>query len=51
MSIDDAVGALEDALKLRGMWDRTLLVFVSDNGGAINQQASNKPLRGGMTGV
>ena len=36
--------------KARAMWDSTLVVFASDNGGAINQQGSNKPLRGGKKG-
>jgi len=50
LAIDDAVGVLVDAVRQRGMWDNTLLVFVSDNGGAINQQGSNLPLRGGKLG-
>eukprot|EP00316_Scyphosphaera_apsteinii_P015424 CAMPEP_0119334342 /NCGR_PEP_ID=MMETSP1333-20130426/87084_1 /TAXON_ID=418940 /ORGANISM="Scyphosphaera apsteinii, Strain RCC1455" /LENGTH=65 /DNA_ID=CAMNT_0007344611 /DNA_START=129 /DNA_END=326 /DNA_ORIENTATION=+ len=32
------------------MWHDTLLVFTSDNGGAISQQGSNLPLRGGKMG-
>lgn len=50
LGIDDTVASLEGALRGRGMWDETLVVFVSDNGGAINQQGSNKPLRGGKKG-
>ena len=33
------------------MWERSLLIMLSDNGGALNQQGSNKPLRGGKKGV
>ena len=50
MAVDDAVGAIVDALDRRSMWARTLLLFTTDNGGAINQQGSNKPLRGGKIG-
>ena len=37
-------------LRLRAAADDTLLVVASDNGGAINQQGSNRPLRGGKGG-
>jgi hypothetical protein len=50
LSIDDTLASLEDALRQRSMWEATLLIFASDNGGAINQQGSNKPLRGGKKG-
>lgn len=52
LGVDDAIGAIVDALKTReGMWERTLLIVLSDNGGALNQQGSNKPLRGGKKGT
>ena len=44
--MDVQVGRLVDALKLRGMWESTLLTFVSDNGGPLDHTA-NHPLRGG----
>lgn len=50
LSIDDAVGTIVTALYRRHMWNRSLLVFASDNGGAFNAQGSNKPLRGGKNG-
>ena len=50
LSIDDTLASLIDALRMRGMYDNTLLVVTSDNGGALNQQGSNKPLRGGKGG-
>ena len=47
VAVDDAIGAIGHALKARGMWERSLLVFASDNGGPNGAQASNLPLRGG----
>ncbi|XP_006823224.1 arylsulfatase B-like, partial [Saccoglossus kowalevskii] len=44
--MDDAVGTVVDALKTRGMWDDTLLIFMSDNGALATQSGSNWPLRG-----
>ena len=32
VSIDDSVGLAAEALRARGEWNRTLLVFASDNG-------------------
>ena len=47
--LDEVVGDLVAALRARGMWDDTLLVFLSDNGGPVYYPgaASNYPLRGG----
>lgn len=58
MAADDVVGNITAALKARNMWNNTLLVVHSDNGGAIYQcldgpdaslcgGANNWPLRGG----
>ncbi|PVD28419.1 hypothetical protein C0Q70_11006 [Pomacea canaliculata] len=44
--LDDHVGILEKALKEKGLWDNTVFIFSSDNGGEVNQGASNWPLRG-----
>ena len=47
--LDESVGNLTKALKGKGMWENTLLVFSADNGGAsaIEGCASNNyPLRG-----
>ncbi|KAG7374800.1 twin-arginine translocation pathway signal protein [Nitzschia inconspicua] len=47
--LDDIIGTLVDRLKDRGMWDNTLLIFTSDNGGPVNPEesaATNHPLRG-----
>ena len=47
--MDEAVGELVDAFRSRGMWENTLTVFMSDNGGPIYEPgaANNFPLRGG----
>jgi len=45
--LDDAVGRVVMSLKSTGLAENTLLVFVSDNGGALRFAQSNGPLRGG----
>lgn len=48
---DDALGTLVDSLKSKGMYENTLVVFTSDNGGPVYSGgaagANNYPLRGG----
>ena len=44
---DDATGRLVSALKTKGMWANTLMVWSSDNGGPQYWGANNHPLRGG----
>ena len=47
--LDHSVGRVERALKSRQMWDSTLVVFATDNGGATGHDAdvgNNWPLRG-----
>ena len=44
--MDAGVGRVEEALRRAGMWQDTLLVFSSDNGGAVSMAGSNHPLRG-----
>jgi len=46
-SLDDAIGRVVAKLKREGVWDSTLLFFISDNGGPLAQTANNAPLRGG----
>jgi len=50
--LDDVVGDLVDAFKQKGMWQNTLVVFFSDNGGPIYSPggANNHPLKGGKFG-
>jgi arylsulfatase A-like enzyme len=45
--MDDAIGSVVAKLKREGVWDNTLLFFISDNGGPLAQMANNAPLRGG----
>ncbi len=42
--LDQSVARIEAALRKAGLWDRTLLVFCSDNG--AEEPVSNQPLRG-----
>ena len=44
--LDKGVRAVVRRLKTSGMWERTLLVFSTDNGGAVSRSGSNHPLRG-----
>ena len=46
-ALDESIGRIVAALKAReGMWDNSLLVFSSDNGGPL-ETMTNYPLRGG----
>ena len=47
-SVDEAVGRVVAALESRDLLERTLLIFTSDNGGAVHFRATdNAPLRKG----
>ena len=45
-SMDQGVGKVIDKLELEGLKENTLIFFLSDNGGASNNQSSNLPLKG-----
>lgn len=45
-SLDRAIGKIINALKQQGLLENTLIFFLSDNGGAHNNQSSNLPLKG-----
>ena len=46
-AVDSATGNITQLLKNKGMWNDTLLVWSSDNGGPQYWAANNHPLRGG----
>ena len=45
-ALDRAVGNIKGKLKKEDLLDNTLFFFLSDNGGAHNNQSSNAPLKG-----
>ncbi len=45
-ALDRAIGKMMDELKTQGIQDNTLVFFLSDNGGAHNNQSINLPLKG-----
>jgi len=45
--MDQAIGRVLDTLDREGISDNTIVLFFSDNGGAIYSGADNVPLRGG----
>lgn len=55
-SLDDSVGKCMDHLRRKGLADKTLVIFTSDNGGYIGEYAghpatTNHPLRSGKGSV
>lgn len=45
--VDEATANLTAALRRKRMWNSTLMLWTSDNGGVIVEQGNNSPLRGG----
>lgn len=45
-ALDRAIGKIMDELKKQGLLNNTLIFFLSDNGGAHNNQSTNFPLKG-----
>ena len=54
-AVDEGIGNVTGALKAAGMWENTLVVFTSDNGGPTTTGdgvgARNWPLRGGKHSI
>ncbi|XP_067658128.1 arylsulfatase B-like [Haliotis asinina] len=46
-ALDEAVGNVTRALKEKGLFENTLILFTADNGGPVRDYANNWPLRGG----
>ncbi|HKJ90372.1 MAG TPA: sulfatase-like hydrolase/transferase, partial [Oceanipulchritudo sp.] len=45
-AVDDGVGRVLETLRRHGIEEETIVVFLSDNGGATNNASNNTPLRG-----
>lgn len=49
--LDDGIGKVISALKATGEYDNTIIVFTSDNGGLLRDEANNGPYRDGKQSV
>lgn len=49
--LDDGIGRVINALKRSGIYDNTVIIFSSDNGGLLRDEANNGPLRDGKQSV
>jgi len=50
-ALDQAIGSVLEALERRGMRERTLVLFFSDNGALLSKGGRNEPLRGEKGGL
>ena len=46
-ALDDQMTDVMDGFKNKGIWDNTLWIFTTDNGGNLGGDGINFPLRGG----
>jgi arylsulfatase A-like enzyme len=49
--LDDEIGRIMGKLKEKGLDEKTLVIYTSDNGGWIGLGGNNGPLRGGKWGI
>lgn len=49
--LDHGIGQVLNSLKQNGLYDNTIIVFTSDNGGLLKDEANNGPLRDGKQSV
>jgi len=49
--MDDGIGQVIDALKETGAYENTIILFTSDNGGRLADEANNGPYRDGKQSV
>ena len=49
-AMDDVVGNVTESLKEAGMYENSVIIWFSDNGGPVSFGASNFPLRGTKEG-
>jgi len=49
--MDEQIGRIMAKLKDKGLDHKTLVIYISDNGGWISQGGNNGPLRGGKWGI
>ncbi|KAL5014583.1 hypothetical protein ScPMuIL_008853 [Solemya velum] len=50
-AMDNAIGQVVDSLKREGLYNDTLIIFTSDNGGLPQAHGNNWPLRGGKATI
>ena len=49
-AMDDVVGNVTESLKEAGLYENSVIIWFSDNGGPVSFGASNFPLRGTKEG-